>query len=160
NTIKTTTSSSTTTESATISAIDVSAAPAVATTYHFTSSTPGQVTLTRASDGATQTLTLAAIAAGGSATLHFSTLGAVFTINSAGGIKATTRPTSQPNALNTTSKTRTTNDTATITAIDVSRAPAVTTTYTITSSTPGQVTLTRASNGATQTLTLASIAAG
>src|SRR5207245_3830 len=166
NTIKTTTSSSTTTESATISAIDVSAAPAVATTYHFTSSTPGQVTLTRASDGATQTLTLAAIAAGGSATLNFSTLAAVRPINSTSGITAQ----NLANALTTASTddlttkvnstTTTTTQNATLTTLDVSGAPHQNDTYTLTSSTPGQVTVTRASDGANQTLTLADIAAG
>src|SRR5205823_2489602 len=119
NVIKTTTSSSTVTQNATVSAIDVSAAPAVATTYTFTSGAAGQVTLTRASDGATQTMALADTAAGGSQTLNWNTLGVALTINSAGGIKASALATALSTAPNNWFKTLTSNDTASVTSVNV-----------------------------------------
>src|SRR5207253_9654700 len=57
-------------ESAGISSLSVSAAPAQNDTYTRTSS-GSNVTLTRASDAATQTLTATTIAAGGSETFNF-----------------------------------------------------------------------------------------
>src|SRR5207302_1436003 len=168
NTIKTkpNTVTTTTTQNATISNVDVSAAPAAATTYTMTSSAVGQVTLTRASDGATQTLTLAAIAAGRSQTVNFNTLGVVYTVTSAAGItaqnlaNALTAVANDDLVTKVNSTTTTTTQNATLTTLDVSGAPHQNDTYTLSSSTPGQVTLTRASDGANQTLTLADIAAG
>ncbi len=76
------------TDSAHVSAIDVSGA-LPGNTYQFTyNSTTDELTLTRLSDNVSQTVTLSAIAAGGSLTLDFGALGIKLTIQSTGGITA------------------------------------------------------------------------
>src|SRR5439155_22197113 len=134
-------------ESASVSSLSVSAAPAQNDTYTLTSA-GSNVTLTRASDAATQTLTATTIAAGGSETFNFSTLGINFTVTSTNGIQAANLADALSQTANKTIKTQqvATTQSATVSNIDLSAAPAVATTYTFTSSSPGTVTLTRASD--------------
>jgi len=76
------------TETAHVYALDVSGA-APGKTYTFTyNATTDQLTLTRSGDNVSQTITLSAIAAGGSQTLNFGELGVSLTITSTGGITA------------------------------------------------------------------------
>ncbi len=76
------------TETAHVYALDVSEA-APGKTYTFTyNATTDQLTLTRSGDNVSQTITLSAIAAGGSQTLNFGELGVSLTITSTGGITA------------------------------------------------------------------------
>src|SRR5207237_5281887 len=141
--------------------LDVSSAPAVNDTYTLSNASSGQIKLTRASDGLSQTLTTTAIAAGGSATLNFTTLGIKLTLGSAGGISssnvaaALAQPATNTFQTQPTTTVTTSTQNGTVTSLDVSSAPSVADTYTFTSSAPGQLTLTRASDGQNQTLTLA-----
>jgi flagellin len=73
--------------SATVTNIDVSAAQAANQTYTFTNS-GNLLTLTRSSDGLSETITPPSIAAGGSATLDFATLGVKLSLQSTGGISS------------------------------------------------------------------------
>src|SRR5205814_8395206 len=112
---KNTFSTKTTTDAAQVTSVNVSGAQPTSNTYTVTAS-GNQVTLTRSSDSAAQTLTLSNIAAGGNATLNFSTLGITIGASSASGISATNLAAGLANAANdtfTTSPNTTTTSTTT-----------------------------------------------
>jgi len=69
-----------------IRSVDVSGAQA-GKTYTLTSAAAGQLTLTRSGDNVAQTITLAAVAANGTQTLSFASLGVSITVSSDGGGK-------------------------------------------------------------------------
>lgn len=76
------------TETAHVYALDVSGARAGATFTFTYDSTNDKLTLTRSTDNVAQTISLSAIAAGGSQILNFDQLGVKLTITSTGGITA------------------------------------------------------------------------
>ncbi|TME88545.1 MAG: hypothetical protein E6I52_29770, partial [Chloroflexi bacterium] len=156
----TTTTSTTTTYNASVASLNVSGSQPVSQTYTFSSSTPGQVTLTRSSDGLGQTLTLSDIAAGGTESLNFATLGIVTNVTSAAGITAVALADALIKPVNNTFSTSSTTQSANVTTLDVSGAPAVNDTYTLSNPSSGQIKLTRASDGLTQTLAAPTISAG
>ncbi|TME24933.1 MAG: hypothetical protein E6I75_28220, partial [Chloroflexi bacterium] len=131
-------------------------------TYTFSTPASGQVKLTR-SDGVSQTVPVAAIAPGASQRLNFNSLGIWLIARSTGGISASDLAmafaTPPNNSIQTVSVPSGPPGTATVTNIDVTSAQAANQTYTFTS-VANQLTLTRNSDGLSETITPPAIAAG